>query len=100
MLSEASAVSIRNAEGPGHCGSVHITEEVDGLGDQIRRYHCSCSQTLFEASFNVSPTSIASSKVSALALKKCCCNTFIICVADDSTFVGDDSVAMSIWIPT
>ena len=96
MLSETSAVSIRNAEGPGHCGSVHITEEVDGLGDQIRRYQCSCSQTLFEASFNVSPRSIASSKVSALELKKCCCNTFTICVVDVSAFLGDDALSMSI----
>jgi len=35
MLSGASAVSTSNAEGPGHCGSLHIIE-VDGLGDEIR----------------------------------------------------------------
>jgi hypothetical protein len=35
MHSGAPAVSTSNVEGPGHCGSVHITE-VDGLGDKIR----------------------------------------------------------------
>ena len=34
MLSGTSAVSTSNGEGPGHCGSVHITE-VDRLGDEI-----------------------------------------------------------------
>ena len=36
MLSPASAFSTSKAEGPGHCGSVHVTEKVDGLGEKIR----------------------------------------------------------------
>ena len=55
MLSGASPVSTSNAETAGHCGSVHITEEADGLGDEIRRYHCFLTQAFFESSFNVSP---------------------------------------------
>ena len=97
MLSGASPVSTSNAETAGHCGSVHITEEVDGLEYEIRRYHCFRTQTLFEESFNTSPRSIATAKVSALELNKCCCNTFLIGVVDNSTFVGYDAVSLSIW---
>jgi hypothetical protein len=49
MLAGASPVSTGNAEGAGHCGLVHIAIEVDGLGDEIRRYHFSRTRKLFEA---------------------------------------------------
>jgi hypothetical protein len=34
MLSGVPAVSARDAEGQGDCGSVFITEEVHGVGDK------------------------------------------------------------------
>jgi hypothetical protein len=51
LLSGDSSFSTRDAEGPGHCRSVFITEEVDGVGDKFRST-TAVVHKCFEASFN------------------------------------------------
>jgi hypothetical protein len=75
LLSGVSSVSTRNAEGPGHCGSVLITEEVDGVGDKVRST-TAVVHKCFEASFNVFLRSASAAKVSDLDLNKFFYNTF------------------------
>ena len=52
LLSGATSVSTRDTEGPGHCGSVLITEEVVGVGDKVRSTTVVVHKC-FEASFNM-----------------------------------------------
>ena len=61
--------STRDAEGPGHCGSVFITEEVDGVGDKVRST-TAVVHKCFEASFNMFLRSASAAKVPDLGLNK------------------------------
>ena len=100
LLSGVSSVSTRDAERLGHCGSVFITEEIDGVGDKVRST-TAVVHKCFEASYNMFLRSASAAKVSDLDLNstttlfQCFCGG----VAKDSTFVRYDALSMSNWIP-